>query len=118
MGRVPITIMGYKCDRCGHEWIILEKVQEPAVCPQCNSPYWNLPPIKKPAPMSYEEFRQIIGTILVAPDILLTWTEIRTRGKLPQKFPNNQWVHRLEQDIGLRRERDKNGIIRWRIAPD
>ena len=21
MGRVPITIMGFHCERCGHEWI-------------------------------------------------------------------------------------------------
>jgi hypothetical protein len=117
MGRVPITIMGYRCDRCGHEWIVIEKDQEPKLCPQCKSQYWDLPPIKKPKAMSYEEFCQNIQSILTAPEVQLTWTEIRTHAKLPQKFPNNKWVHRMEEDIGLRRERDKNGIIQWRISP-
>jgi hypothetical protein len=45
----------------------------------------------------------------------MTWTEIRTEATLPQKFPNNQWVHRMEQDIGLIRERDQHGIIQWRL---
>ena len=42
-------------------------------------------------------------------------TEIRTIAKLPQKFPNNQWVHRLEKEIGLRRDKDSHGIIQWQI---
>jgi hypothetical protein len=45
----------------------------------------------------------------------LTWTEVRTTAGLPQLFPNNQWVHKLEKDIGLQRQRDAHGIIKWRI---
>jgi hypothetical protein len=45
----------------------------------------------------------------------MTWTEIRTAAKLPQALPNNQWVRRLESDISLIRERDKHGIIKWKL---
>ena len=38
-----------------------------------------------------------------------------TRAKLPQMFPNNQWVHRMEKDIGLLRQKDAHGIIQWRL---
>ena len=34
---------------------------------------------------------------------------------LPQAFPNNQWVHRMESDIGLIRWRQKDGIIQWEL---
>jgi predicted Zn-ribbon and HTH transcriptional regulator len=114
MGRVPITVMGFKCERCGHEWLPRIEKQEPRVCPKCKSPYWDTP--KKQAAMVYEEFRDRIKAILESSDTPLTWTELRTAAKLPQKFPNNQWVHRMDKDIGLVRERDKNGIIRWAIS--
>ncbi len=66
--------------------------------------------------MSYEEFRDRIKDVLGASDTPMTWTEIRTRDRLPQKFPNNQWVHRMDLGIGLIRERDKDGIIRWSLV--
>ncbi len=66
--------------------------------------------------MTYDDFRaKIIGTLDQA-QRPLTWTEIRTAAGLPQLFPNNQWVHRLEKDIGLHRSRDPGGIIHWQIA--
>ncbi len=112
MARVPITVMGYRCERCGHEWIPRGTV-EPRVCPKCRSPYWNKP---RKAKMPYEDFKtQIIGALQRAGSPL-TWTEIRTVAGLPQLFPNNQWVHRLERDIGLNRSRDANGIIHWRLT--
>lgn len=113
MPRVPITVMGFRCERCNHEWIPRDVEQEPAVCPKCKSPYWNRPR-KSGAPMlTYEEFRgKIQATLKRGP---LTWTEIRTTAKLPQKFPNNKWVHQMEQDIGLKRSKDVNGIIKWKI---
>jgi hypothetical protein len=46
----------------------------------------------------------------------LTWTEIRTNAKLPEAFPNNRWVHRLEAEIGLKRNKDKHGIIKWSLG--
>lgn len=39
---VKITLQGYKCERCGHEWIPKGK-ETPKVCPKCKSPYWNVP---------------------------------------------------------------------------
>ena len=115
MGRVPITMMGYRCERCGHEWLPRDDKREPKVCPKCKSPYWNSP--KKQAPILYEEFRDKVKSVLSSSDTPLTWTEVRTKAKLPQRWPNNQWVHRMDKDILLIREKDKNGIIRWRIPP-
>jgi hypothetical protein len=66
--------------------------------------------------LSYEDFRDKIKTALVAAGANgATWTEVRTAAKLPQAFPNNQWVHRLEQEIGLERQKDSHGIIHWRL---
>jgi DNA-directed RNA polymerase subunit RPC12/RpoP len=114
MARVPITVMGYRCERCSHEWIPRSAEDEPSVCPKCKSPYWNKPR-KKPASMlTYEEFRDKIHQTLKKSGAL-TWTEIRTIAKLPDKFPNNKWVHRLEGDIKLRRERDATGIFKWKV---
>ena len=45
----------------------------------------------------------------------LTWTEVRTMARLPQAFPNNQWVRRMETDIGLVRRREGDGIIHWSL---
>lgn len=114
MARVPITVMGYRCERCTHEWIPRDVGQEPAVCPKCKSPYWNRPR-KTPEPMlTYEDFRdKIRGTLRQTGP--LTWTEIRTIAKLPQKFPNNQWVRRLDKEISLKREKDAHGIFKWQI---
>lgn len=65
--------------------------------------------------MSYEEFRDRIKAVLESSKEVLTWTEIRTSAKLSQKFPNNQWVRRMDIDINLIREKDKNGIIHWSL---
>ncbi len=43
MAQVPITLMGYRCERCEHEWLPRDKEHEPRVCPRCKSPYWNRP---------------------------------------------------------------------------
>ncbi len=42
MAKTEITVPGYKCERCGHEWKPRRK-EEPTVCPKCKSPYWNKP---------------------------------------------------------------------------
>ena len=65
--------------------------------------------------MTYEDFKAKIEATLREAGSPLTWTEIRTTAKLPQMFPNNQWVHRMEQDIGLQRKRDAHGIIHWSL---
>ncbi len=39
-----ITVIGYRCERCGHEWVPNRKsIAEPKVCPKCKNPYWNRP---------------------------------------------------------------------------
>jgi hypothetical protein len=112
MARVPITVMGFRCDRCQHEWIPRGGTdEEPRVCPTCHSALWNQP--DKKARMSYEAFRDKIAATLRDAGKPLTWTEVRTRASLPQAFPNNQWVHRMETDIGLVRWRESDGIIHW-----
>ncbi|OGN87168.1 MAG: hypothetical protein A2158_00915 [Chloroflexi bacterium RBG_13_46_14] len=113
MGRVPITLMGFRCERCSHEWFPKKENKEPRVCPRCKSPYWNVPKTK--SPMSYQEFANTIKSVLDKEGNPMTWTEIRTKAHLPQKWPNNKWVYRMEDNIGLVREKDHNGIIRWRI---
>ena len=41
MAKVKLLIEGYKCERCGHEWIPRMK-ENPRVCPKCHSPYWDV----------------------------------------------------------------------------
>ena len=38
-----VTIGGFRCERCEHEWVPRNKGEEPKVCPRCKSPYWNTP---------------------------------------------------------------------------
>ncbi len=115
MSRVPITVMGYHCDRCAHEWIPPggNYDLEPEICPKCHSPSWNTP---RKQGNSYEDFKTAIQNVMRATAKPLTWTEIRTTTGLSQLFPNNQWVYRLESDIGLRRQRDNRGIILWHLG--
>jgi len=40
--KIKITHEGYKCERCGHEWIPRNEAY-PRVCPRCKSPYWDRP---------------------------------------------------------------------------
>jgi hypothetical protein len=115
MARVPITVMGCRCERCSHEWIPREPEQEPSVCPNCQSPYWNQRLKKSASMLTYEDFRDKIQETIKRSGPL-TWTEIRTIAKLPEKFPNNKWVHRMEEDISLRRNKDPHGIIKWSLA--
>jgi predicted Zn-ribbon and HTH transcriptional regulator len=37
-----VMLEGYRCERCGHEWVPRTKIdEEPTICPKCKSPYWN-----------------------------------------------------------------------------
>ena len=106
-----ITLIGYLCDRCGHEWTPEDTTQEPKVCPKCSSPYWDT--TKK----DYETFKTMILGVLQDAGRPLTWMEIRKIANLPQKFPNNRWVHRMEEDIGLVREKTRQGML-WRLSEE
>lgn len=114
MGRVPITVMGFRCERCGHEWVPRDPEATPKVCPKCKSPYWDRPN-RKPL-LSYAEFRDQTQKVLRRAAKPITWTEIRTAAGFPQLYPNNAWVRRMERDINLVRERDPHGIMQWRLG--
>jgi len=47
--------------------------------------------------LTYEDFRTRFQTLKKSG--ALTWTEIRTIAKLPEKFPHNKWVRRLEENL-------------------
>jgi hypothetical protein len=117
MARIPITVMGYRCERCEYEWIPRgETDTEPKVCARCKSPYWNR--ARKSAPATtYEHFRARVRKALEQAGRPLTWTEVRTAARLPQALPNNKWVRTMETDIGLRREKNK-GVIHWSLTKD
>jgi hypothetical protein len=118
MARIPITLMGFRCERCRHEWIPRGNAEmEPRVCPNpaCKSPYWNRP---RKSATTYEEFCKAIEKSLRKAKAPLTWTEVRTVAGLPQTFPNNKWVRKMEADIGLSRRRDEHGIIHWQLRTD
>jgi hypothetical protein len=112
MAKIPITVLGYRCERCAHEWVPTSYDLEPSECPKCHSSAWNKP---KGPMLTYDDFSAKISDTLRTEGGPLTWTEIRTRAGLPQKFPNNEWVRRLERDIGLTRVKDSHGIINWAI---
>ena len=38
-----VQLWGYRCERCGHEWLPRDKEHDPKVCPNCKSPYWDRP---------------------------------------------------------------------------
>jgi hypothetical protein len=62
----------------------------------------------------YGKFRKQIETILKVEPEGLTWTEIKQRLNLPQKVPNNRWVRKMEEDIGLERKTIK-GKTYWKL---
>jgi len=62
----------------------------------------------------YEKFKTQIEAALKAEPNGFTWTEIRNKLSLPQKFPNNKWVRMMERDIGLTRVKEKKGTV-WKL---
>lgn len=45
---LKVQLWGYRCTRCGHEWLPHrpkpeEAERTPRVCPRCKSPYWSVP---------------------------------------------------------------------------
>jgi len=69
-----------------------------------------------PRPKDYEKFRDPIERILRQAKEPLTWTEIKGKAGFEQKVPNNKWVKWMEEDIGLVRERTKDGRTLWRLG--
>jgi predicted Zn-ribbon and HTH transcriptional regulator len=42
MAKVKVFRDGWKCERCGHDWIP-KTAKKPTVCPACKSPYFDRP---------------------------------------------------------------------------
>jgi len=38
---IDLKKKGYKCIRCGHEWIPRKKNGKPQTCPKCRTTYWD-----------------------------------------------------------------------------
>jgi hypothetical protein len=63
---------------------------------------------------AYEEFKSKVKEALEEAGRPLTWAEVRERAGFTQKFPNNVWVRKMEEDICLIRERVR-GKMYWRL---
>lgn len=57
---MEITMKGYQCERCGHQWAPRD-AGKPRVCPKCKSPYWDVPRKVqgKPKELSFKEKRRM-----------------------------------------------------------
>ena len=42
MAKVKLSVWGFRCERCRHEWVPRTGTP-PRVCPKCKSPYWDKP---------------------------------------------------------------------------
>lgn len=63
MAKVKLEVWGFRCERCGHEWVPRNE-PEPRVCPKCKSPYWDRPrkqPKKKRASSRSEGVGEATG---------------------------------------------------------
>ena len=47
MAKIVLKVVGWKCERCEHEWQPNDIETPPRVCPKCKSPYWDRPRQKK-----------------------------------------------------------------------
>lgn len=57
--------------------------------------------------VGYDDFKDKIADILKTSKSPLTWAQIKEKAGFPQKVPNNKWVKQMEEDIGLKRIKDK-----------
>ncbi len=108
---VNITKKGFKCERCGHEWIPMKEGKAPQLCPKCRSAYWNKPRVRKKYSKSkgaveeaerlYDEYRKLgrtsrkIGKAAQRKALTKKWNEnkmtcngIYTRYKTPGRYAN------------------------------
>jgi hypothetical protein len=40
---IPIVVLGYRCERCGHQWKPRNSDEPPLVCPWCKTHCWDQP---------------------------------------------------------------------------
>ena len=71
------------------------------------------PRINRP---TYESFAEAVERVLTEEQAGLTWSKIREASGLPHKRPSPLWVHRLENEHGLKRDKDsKSSQIIWKM---
>jgi len=63
----------------------------------------------------YERFKAQIRRILRKAKQPMAWAEIKEAGGFPQKVPNNKWVKRMEENIGLIRGKTREGKTVWKL---
>jgi hypothetical protein len=81
MARVPITVMGFRCERCAHEWLSRgRRGEDPRTCPRCKSAYWDRPR------MTYEAFKAKVVSSLSAAVKPLSWAEIQAAAESASRF--------------------------------
>ena|ERR1044072_1268847 len=125
MARVSITVIGFKCERCGHEWVPRSEGDAPRVCPNCNSAWWDTPP----SPLTTEkQIARVVEAILrERPDHKATVAdlikEIPKRIKLsPEDLeqsptrPNEPVWHQRVRNIRSHKSSQGNAIYEGRLV--
>lgn len=65
--------------------------------------------------MRYVDFRDAIAREIGRTGRGLTWSELRTRLRLPYVRPCPEWTKQLESDIGLTRTRGEPRALVWTL---
>ena len=66
---------------------------------------------------TFESFAEAVEKALAKAPAGLPWSKIREILNLPYRSPNPLWVHRLENERGLKRARDsKTSQIIWKLG--
>jgi hypothetical protein len=82
---VKFKIHKLKCGRCGWEWVPRKK--EIRICPDCKSPYWDLPPqpnikLNNRERLIEKKLRHLAhGVTLITDPILIKILNRRTAGR-------------------------------------
>ncbi len=66
--------------------------------------------------MRYVEFRDGIRIALRENPKGMTWRELRDSLDLPYNTPCQEWVYRLEQEIGLTRTKGTGRALVWNLG--
>jgi hypothetical protein len=66
--------------------------------------------------LRYVEFRDAIAKELGRNRSGLTWGELKSRLDLPYRTPCQEWLKRMEDEVGLVRERGEGRAQVWRIV--
>ena len=65
--------------------------------------------------MRYVDFRDRIKNDLRRNPQGFTWRQLKERLDLPYQSPCQEWVKRLEKEIGLKREKGSGRAFIWKV---